>query len=128
MLWQFKGYVVLYNDQGDSDILCEHCIKPADLDAFDCYPTEDQESDSPMHCTQCHRPLEHNLTDDGVQYVIEAVVNQLLDWDLSLIGDILPWYEESPSTEVVKDWAASIRDYVSGEDKELVWYFLDIAP
>jgi len=125
-----NGYTYFWNDQGDADVLCDFCYNGEKYHAR--YPTDHGETDSPTHCSQCHRPQEHSLTDDGVQYVLEAVVNALLDWDISPIGDILPWYENTPNTEVVKDWAQNVMgnyfNTLDDHDQELIWYFLDNAP
>ena len=124
-----EGYVVFWNDQGDSDILCSFCYNKLE-EIGECYPTDQGETDSPMHCSQCHRPLNYRLTSGGVDYVIEYIIQELLDWDiLPISGDILPWYDNCPGTEVVKDWAKSLQWYgLDDQDQELVDYFLEVVP
>jgi hypothetical protein len=124
-----EGYIVFWNDQGDNDILCQWCYNELE-ETGDCYPTDQGETDTPMHCSHCHRPLRYNLTSDGVGYVLDAIVNELLDWDISPIGSILPYYYTCPSTEVVKDWAKDLQWYggLDPQDEELIEYFLDVAP
>ena len=123
------GYIVFWNDQGDNDILCSFCYNKLD-ETGDCYPTDQGETDSPMHCSHCHRPLDYNLTSDGVDYVVEYIIQELLEWDISPIsGDILPWYDNCPGTEVVKNWAENLKNYgLDSETEQLVDYFLEVAP
>ena len=51
------------------------------MDDSECWPVEyssrDGESDSPDHCGSCHRFLGRALTDDGVEYVRQAVMGDL---------------------------------------------------
>ena len=124
-----KGYIVFFDEQGTSGIYCIWDM-PDKADWLDSYPTEDNESDSPYHCEVCHRPLYGSLTDDGVQYVLEYIINAVLDWDISKIdGDTLPWYANCPGTEITKDWALQIQDCNLDEhEQELVDFFLDRVP
>ena len=55
---------------GCADAWCEE-HKPDNAESAGYYP----ESDSPMHCAECGRPLQCSLTDYGVDYVKEAIKN-----------------------------------------------------
>ena len=124
------GYTYFWNEQGDCDTLCDNCYDGGDY--HECYPTDHDETDSPTHCSACHKPLSYRLTSDGIDYVIQAIVEALVNWDISEIGDILPWYKGCPSTEVLVDWAEDIRDIrwygVSDEDEDIIEFFLEHAP
>lgn len=57
---------------GCADVWCEeHAPDNSDTESAGYYP----ESDSPLHCAECGRPLQCSLTDYGVEYVKEAIAN-----------------------------------------------------
>ena len=124
-----KGYIVFWNDHGDNDTLCSLCYAGI-KEVGDLYPSDRDETDSPLHCNQCHRPIRYRLTNDGVNYVLENIVESLLNWDISPISkDSLPWYDNCPNTEVVKDWAKELSWHsLDDHDAELVDYYLDSVP
>ena len=69
----------------------------ADSDEFPQYYLESQsETDSPNHCPECGVLLEENLTSDGVECVVQALVDNLLTGD----GD----------QEILAEWAAQYSD------------------
>jgi len=52
-----------------ADYVCGDCSQKSDnVESID-----NPEVDSPIHCSICGMPLECRLTDDGVQYVKEAL-------------------------------------------------------
>jgi len=64
----------------------------------------DAESDTPMHCCQCHEFLGGQLTDAGVRYVIEALETYINNGH----GD--------PAT--LDTWASELHDYSLDGDQE----------
>lgn len=106
----FKGFVVFWDDQGTSSILCEFCYDDADQ-AANVYPTQYQETDAPMHCEECHRPLECTLTDTGIAYVVDHIRSEIDQNNIDPIGPRLPWYENAPRSEVVADWCRQAKDH-----------------
>lgn len=53
---------------GCADVWCEEHA-PRESESAGYYP----ESDTPMHCAECGRPLQCSLTDYGVDYVKKAI-------------------------------------------------------
>ena len=61
----------------DADVYCDSCLpKGAELE-----PRQDAggESDTPQHCSHCRVPLQGDLTGEGVQYVLEKLVETLTE-------------------------------------------------
>ena len=57
---------------GCADTWCEeHKPDNCETESLGYYP----ESDSPLHCAECGRPLQCSLTDYGAAYVTEAIEN-----------------------------------------------------
>lgn len=66
-----------------ADLLCSACGKLAKVGATRSEDSDDYpqgpysdgggESDSPAHCSQCQTFLENSLTDEGMEYVREAL-------------------------------------------------------
>ena len=55
---------------GHADVWCkEHAPIDEDSESLGYY----EESDSPLHCAECGRPLQCSLTDYGVDYVRETI-------------------------------------------------------
>ena len=77
-----KGYIVFWDEQGDSDILCFFCYAAAG-EVGELYLSDQGETDNPLHCSQCHRPINYRLTNEGIGYVIDAIIESLLNWDLN---------------------------------------------
>jgi|ETNvirnome_6_100_1030635.scaffolds.fasta_scaffold06265_5 hypothetical protein len=48
------------------------------------YPDGGGEADTPQHCDTCREFLENPLTDDGREYVREAI-EQINDWDTATV-------------------------------------------
>ncbi len=124
-----KGYIVFWDEQGDSDILCFFCYAVAG-EVGELYLSDQDETDNPLHCSQCHRPINYRLTNEGIGYVIDAIIESLLNWDISPISkEVLPWYENCPRTEVVRDWAKDLLWYsLDDHETELVDYYLGSVP
>lgn len=61
----------------DSASWCEFCL-PVPTDSPD-VADGSGEQDTPAHCCECHRPLEHSLTTAGVAYAIDALLGYLKD-------------------------------------------------
>ena len=114
---EWEGFYLWWNHQGSCDVVCEVCRNSlpeekktwVNIDA-----TWDQEADTPLHCDWCHRPLKGKLTSDGVDYVVEALEDDLAKgrWGMdmySAIGDILPWYQGSPRYSVRADWVELLK-------------------
>jgi len=108
---------------GEAEWLCEDCGIAQGLSEEDSY-ADAGEADCPQHCAVCHVPLDYSLTTDGVNYVIEALQEQLDAWERSpseamarwkTVHDHYKgtWYEGSPWIVITRDWA-----------KELTWYGL----
>ena len=59
----------------DGELICEDCaVDPSSDEEF---YTDSNETDSPCHCSWCHRPIDCTLTDDGIKYVYEAIRESL---------------------------------------------------
>src|SRR3990172_4334113 len=56
------------------DYFCSDCL-PDDCPDETTYPMDNEETDSPCHCSVCGIPLIHSLTADGVRYVRESVAD-----------------------------------------------------
>ena len=63
-----EGYI----DFDEADYFCIDCLNQ---DNNTC-PTENEETDSPAHCSSCGRPLLCQLTTDGVEYVKNLLQEQ----------------------------------------------------
>ena len=80
-------------DTENGSVYCHDCAPDIEPEAMG------QETDSPLHCENCHVLLEHSLTSDGVQYVIDALIDAI---------------RSKEATDVEKEWA-----------EMLTWYGLD---
>ena len=56
---------------GCADVWCEQHAPINHYESAGYYP----ESDSPLHCAECGRPLQCSLTDTGVDYVKEIIAD-----------------------------------------------------
>ena len=80
-------------------------------------PVENQESDCPVTCSVCHRPLQYSLTEDGVKYVIEKMKSTLKEGYKEYLQEIANkenYYDGCPRIGILLDWA-----------DDLIWYNLD---
>jgi len=93
--------------------LCNTLPKPANLDerTYDSgdypkgpYANGGGESDCPEHCANCHCCLNNELTEAGVQYVIETL-------DQAMV--------RGATTDVERGWAAQLRDYYLSNEQQL---------
>lgn len=134
-----------------ADVYCEWCgagicdeldkkgLAPEDPDDDYSYDSDDYPkeccndsdyADTPQHCGECHRPLGTSLTADGVQYVLDHILESLEHperWD-AIIDDRLPYYKGSRWIEVERDWAEMLRWYgLNHRDKFLIDLFLDVT-
>jgi hypothetical protein len=55
-------------DIADCEIYCEDCLRPDDR-----REPYHGETDCPQHCTGCGVPIDCGLTQDGVEYIKEAI-------------------------------------------------------
>lgn len=64
---------------GCADVWCkEHAPKNGDTESLSYY----EESDSPLHCAECGRPLQCSLTDAGVAYTRDLIETDGCCWEL----------------------------------------------
>lgn len=54
------------------DYFCVDCL-PEDYPEDTTWPMDNEETDSPCHCSVCGIPLVHSLTSDGISYVRQAI-------------------------------------------------------
>ena len=111
----------------DCEEYCEQCAPP------EAYP-DDGEQDTPANCAGCGRPLDYSLTTEGVEYVLEHIMDAL---DLGLDDHIVPlrgtaeeelldYYQGSPHYEIVRDWAKDLQNYsLNRKDAYIVQAYLD---
>lgn len=99
------------------DILIEHMEgQQVDTDDWPVSYPDAGEADSPQNCDSCGKPLEYSLTNDGIDYVVEAV-RETLQLGRSHYCRIYPshrendYYEGTPLFSVVKDWVEDMRYY-----------------
>ena len=138
----YKGYRVFWNDHGDADDFCELCFRDIpeedlasgdgpydDLFAPHVYDTTYMEVDSPLHCSQCHRPLQCSFTDHGVELVVNRLRESLDKTGTDFyrkLGDFMEYYAGSPSYTIDLDWAEQIAWYgLDGEPDEILQQYLD---
>lgn len=146
MTWEYDGFRIFWDDTGDVvDTICEMCYFDISLDelytASATYKTGDMEVDSPLHCDWCERPLVHNLTGDGIGYVLDAMRRKIYNQDGSrrrlrledykrrnhgprLGKDRQQWFDGSPEYEVLAHWNELLQFYqLSDEDYDLAIEF-----
>lgn len=100
------------------DILIEHMeSQQADTDNWPASYPDAGESDCPQHCDSCHKPLEYSLTNEGIDYVVEAV-REMLKSGRENYCKVHPshdpdsdYYKDSPAFAVVRDWVEDMRYY-----------------
>lgn len=105
---------------------------------------DEEETDCPQHCGGCGVPLEYRLTDEGVQYVLEAIRHSIDDalrhgradtWDriMPMKGtaeesDGHKYWHGSRYVEIVRNWAKEIDGYgLEFDEAALVSLFLDLS-
>ena len=76
----------------EADVWCTECVDEHELDAAPVYE-EQAVADTPQHCAQCQEFLENRLTEDGVEYVAQALEN----------------WPGSGNPEVLEQWAEHYR-------------------
>ena len=54
------------------DYFCVDCL-PEDYPEETTWPMDNEETDSPCHCSVCGIPLIHSLTNDGARYVRDTI-------------------------------------------------------
>lgn len=101
----------------DGELVCEECA----VDVTDDEAWIGGETDSPRHCSCCHRPLFDDgagLTSEGVSYVLAAVRKELKRgtrsphvsaWNASMIWEH-GHYKGQPWIAVTRDWAEYVLD------------------
>lgn len=109
-----------------SDFFCGQCGD----ESWDCYDSDYEACDYPVHCANCHMPLNNQLTTDGVQCVLEAIKEELQEsretrnskathWELN------DYYYRCNRCAVVYDWAKQLKWYsLSDHDERIVDWFL----
>ena len=121
-----------------ADLWCEDCAAEL-MDALDAEKREDtgdtndypqggsgDATDVPSHCAGCHRPLEEELTNLGVAYVVGRVKDRLREGTEP--GDWRwpdGYYKGMDRNAVLRDWAGELRlASLSREDAKAVALFL----
>ena len=115
-----------YIEPEGCEFFCEFCAPDGAIE----YSDGGGEADCPQHCAACHRPLNNQLTAEGVSYVLEAVMDELRksrDERDALADHWGPdtYYHGCTQTAVVRDWAEEIRYYggLSERDEYVIdWY------
>jgi hypothetical protein len=119
------------NDDPDFDDEFFREVDDKNDEIDDTYPDGGGESDTPQHCAQCHRPLENPLTKDGVNYVLEAIRDELSKPRSERNKVATHWkegeyYAGCTATAVVRDWAEQLKYYcLDEEDARMVDWYLD---
>ena len=113
---------------------CDDCLPvnyPNDKES-EFVDVDDGEQDTPANCVGCGIPLNYTLTQEGVQYVIQAITDALEEGlDTHIIPtkgtgeETLTHYHESPHYEIVRDWATDLTSYnLTEEEIRIVDTFL----
>lgn len=111
-----------YACQGD--LYCEYCApdidpetgeEPCPVNMFGSH-----ETDSPSHCGACGRPIDCDLTSEGVEYVLDAIREDLQDLSqrshtFGTMGaeSDLTYYCGGPAYSILVDWCDLISDPLS---------------
>ena len=120
----------------EGELYCENCPPPGEEYA-DCYGDGGGESDCPQHCAECSQPLDNPLTGDGVEYVLEAIL-EAYDEPESDRNRIMPlkgtaeetatYYHGSRHVAIVRDWAIQISNYsLDRREQFIVDRFLELT-
>lgn len=110
----------------DCDEYCEDCAPKGAV-------CDDGEQDTPANCHECGQPLDYSLTSEGVQYVLEYIMEALengldchivpLEGTAEVEG--LAYYHGSRHYEIVRDWARDLEDYsLDRKDTTILQAFL----
>jgi hypothetical protein len=79
------------------------------------------ETDTPQNCCQCSRLCEYCLTEGGVRYVLETLVDALADGiDTGIIDEPGDYYHGSRQVEILVDWAKDLRDYSLNKTQQFI--------
>ena len=97
------------DDDGDTgcEFFCESCAPERCV----AYSDGGGEADCPQHCCICDEPRENPLTDDGVEYVLEAIRQSLSeprserDTENTNTNSL---YHRARRCDVVRDWAMQL--------------------
>ena len=116
----FDAYAI---EESSGDLVgfaCEFCAP----DGAEPFAMGVGETDSPTHC-DCGRPLEHSLTECGVDYVIEAIGEALdapdSEWtDPAALARGPDYYKGSPRFAVVNDWAEDLANYSLSDEQQMI--------
>jgi hypothetical protein len=100
----------------------------------------DGSQDTPAHCCACGAPLDYTLTEEGVAYVIDALVDELIDGiDEHIIPlkgtaeERLTYYHGSPHYVITMEWAEHLLDNTVGrvpldrKDAFIVDHYLEVC-
>ncbi len=135
-----------------ADTICDECRaainvpcpdgpEPFDSDDYPAY-FEGGETDCPAHCGHCGKPLDCELTGEGVRYVLSAVRDSLEEatthgragtWDriMPLKGtgeESQTYWHGSRHVEIVRGWAKDVRNYnLEPAESAIVDLFLDLS-
>ena len=86
-------------DTENCEVYCPNCAPDIEPEAMG------QETDSPLHCGNCHTLLEHSLTGEGVRYVIDTLLDAIRTKQATDIerewADMLRWYYLTPKQTAV---------------------------
>lgn len=111
----------------DGDHYCEKCL-PVPVDDERVFDASG-EQDTPAHCCNCLVPLDYSLTSEGVDYVLEKLLEAIregLDWK---VYDCYQgtYYAGSPHCDIIADWAEEIRWYGGlGKRENIITRFLSL--
>ena len=114
-----------------ADVYCDDCIKSIKTDLnfihegeselnfdSDDYPkgpfNDSDEADCPQHCAHCHIPFHNNLTNDGVAYVLQSILDFFKSESspyLMYTGNEYEHYYDSYHLAILADWAEDATQY-----------------
>ena len=114
----------------DCEEWCEDCL-PVPESAAD---YDSGEQDTPANCAGCGQPLDYSLTSEGVDYVLDAIIETMecgLDKHViplagTAVKEVLSYYRGSPHYEIVRDWAKELQNHtLDRKDSLIVQCYLD---
>lgn len=93
-------------DTENGEVYCPQCAPDIEPEFMP------QETDCPENCADCGAHLEYELTSNGVDYVMDYVIDALESGiDDSIIGpeDRRTYYRGMPECSIVGDWARDLK-------------------
>jgi len=120
----------VYLDSEACELYCEDCACEKGIaERCELYCGE---SDCPQHCESCDRPLGNELTNDGVDYVLAHIRDELRSGQAArnAVHGCYDkgYYAGSRHCEIVRDWAEQLGGYsLDDRDERLVDRYLNIT-